>query len=187
MTIDLMERKYLLEIVHDQMKRYTHFAVVDMYKLVHQAVFGPAHLIDNETKARNLLWEEWETLEKVRKGESLLEMIDPKGEIIRVNLRVYKKIGGSKHHLFDIMMRSAGKVPKDDSRFIDYWREIEGMAHRGEIPFEREELNDLLIEKGRLEFPPAHHSKQYVETNQPAYRLVLKQLWEGFKTGQNTQ
>ena len=51
----------------------------------------------------------------------------------------------------------------------------------GEIPFRKQELEDLYIELGRQDFPPKHHSKIYGETHKPAYRIVLKQHWEGFK------
>ena len=48
-------------------------------------------------------------------------------------------------------------------------------------------LEDFLIEMGRKGFPAVHHSESYVDANQPAYRVILKRLWEGFEEAGNEE
>jgi len=95
MIHDMTERDYLLQIIEDQFRRHPGFQVEDLYKIVYQATLGGDHLLRDKVAAERMFREEWENLGKIQKGEFLLEVIDPKGEVLRVNLRVYRKIGGN--------------------------------------------------------------------------------------------
>ncbi|MFH1940850.1 MAG: hypothetical protein ABIL68_02005 [bacterium] len=188
MNVSKEEKNYLLQIVQDQLRRHAGFELEDLYKMVFQATCGGEHLIKNKAKTKKNLFDEWDNLDKVQKGESLLEVIDPRGEVLRVNLRVYKKIGGNPRQLFDIFVRSARDFRIDRDRLVRYWEFLMEMAKNEEIPFSRDDLEDFLIDVGRKDFPAVHHTKEYVEANQPAYRVVLKRYWEGFdRNGQKRQ
>lgn len=180
MTHDETERDYLLRILEDQFRRHSGFRVDDLYKIVYQATFGGDHFLRDKSAAERMLREEWENLEKVQRRESLLEVIDPRGEVLRVNLRVYRKIGGNPQQMFDIFVRSAEEFNKDRERLVEYWTNITEWAQEGKIPFQKGILEDFFIEMGRKEFPAVHHSESYVDANRPAYRVILKRLWEGF-------
>lgn len=173
----LTERDSLCQIVKNQIKRYREFHVEDLYKLVYQATCGGEHLLKDKRLAKEILHEEWEEAEKILKRETLLEMIDPCGEIMRVNIRIYKKIGGSFVHLFDIFRRSGEKYVKDEKRLALYWQYVLDMASKGDIPFEKEMLKSFWDSVERRGFQPVHHSKAYVEVNHPSYRVVLKSLF----------
>ena len=174
------EKEFLLAVIQDQIRRYPKMKPVDLYKLVFQITCGGEHLLQNRKEAKKMLDEEWASLDKVQKGESLLEPIDPLGEVIRVNLRVYRKIGGTPAKLFDTFLRSAKEFKRDEQRLGTYWELLMEMAENGRIPFKKQDLEDLYIEMGRKKFPSAHHSKPYIEHHKPAYRIILKQFWEGF-------
>jgi len=180
-VMDGAEQEYLLEIIKDQLHRHPGFQVDDLYKMVHQVTFGGAHLLKNKEKARKMLLEEWENTERIPKGETLLEVIDPSGEIIRVNLRVYKKVGGTVNRLFDLFVQSTQGFKQDRDRLVNYWEIITEEAMKGVLPFSKDTLEDFWIEVGRKGFPAVHHSESYIDTNRPAYRLVIKSLWEGFR------
>ena len=171
---------FLQHIIQDQLHRHSGFKVDDLYKLMYQATCGGEHFLTNKSKARKNLIEEWESMERIPKGETLLEIIDPRGEIMRVNLRVYKKIGGTVQKIFEYFIRSVEAFKKDQDRLVRYWEAIMEMAKKETIPFSRGILEDFYIDVGRKGFPAIHHSESYLDANRPSYRLVLKGLWEGF-------
>lgn len=177
------EKESLCQIIKSQIHRYREFHVEDLYKLIYQATCGGKHLLKNKRTARKMLREEWEDAEKILKGETLLEMIDPRGKIMRVNIRVYKKIGGSFARFFDIFVCSGEKYVKDEKRLALYWQYVLEMVSKGDIPFEKETLKSFWDDVERKGFPPIHHNKAYVEANRPSYRLVLKSLWEESEIG----
>src|SRR4030042_1927156 len=131
------ERDALKEIVEDQLRRHV-MEVADLYKLNSQMCFGPRHLLKDKKNARKLLQEEWDALDKVQKGEPLIEMIDPRGEVLRINLRVSRKTGGDPESLFQVMLTSAENVQPDRNRFLLNWEYFMDMARRKTIPFSEE-------------------------------------------------
>lgn len=171
----------LLSIIMDHIAHYPNMEPIDLYKLIHQATCGGAHFVEPKRQMKKRLIEEWNHLDKVQKGERLLEVIDPEGLVIRVNLRVYKKIGGSVRRIFDVFTRSAEKFQRDDQRLIAYWKAIIDMSESEEIPFSKGNMEDLFIDMGKAGFPPVSHSRRYKESHRPAYRVIQKKLWEGFE------
>jgi hypothetical protein len=177
----MTERDFLLNIIEDQLRRHPGFRVEDLYKMLYQACFGGDHLIKDKAKARKRLQEEWNNTDKIPKGETLIEIIDPRGDVMRINLRIYKKIRGTADRLFDLFVQSAEQFEKDRDRLIRYWGYVMEMVENGEIIFSKSILQDFWIDMGKEGFPAVHHSESYFDANRPAYRIVLKKLWEGFE------
>jgi hypothetical protein len=180
MTLPYSERVSLIAIIKDQLRRYPKMKPLDLYKLLYQVTFGGEHLLESEKDARDSLKAEWDNLDKVQKGEALLESIDPRGEVLRVNLRLYRKTGGTPEDLFDLFKTSSARFKKDEERLNAYFNICLEAAGKRELPFDRQDLEDLYIEMGRQNFPPKHHSKIYREVHKPAYRIVSKRHWDGF-------
>jgi hypothetical protein len=180
LNMELEEKEILLQILKDQIRRHPGFYVEDLYKLIFQVTCGGSHLLENHSEVEKSLQDEWNNTERIPKGETLLEVIDPRSEVIRINIRVYKKISGKRDILHQIFIQSAQSFRKDHDRLIRYWEMILDMAGKNEIPFSKEILEDFLIEQGEKKFPAIHHSKAYIDWNRPSYRVVLKKLWEGF-------
>jgi hypothetical protein len=174
----LNEKDLLNKIIQDQLRRYSGFQIRDLYKLIYQICLGGHHLMTNPTMAKKALLEEWKTLDKVNKGEPMLEIIDPLGEVMRVNLRVYRKIGGTPESLFRIMKESVSHFIVSRDRFIRYWDKVMYLSEKEEILFSHGDLEDFWIDMGRKDFPAIHHSDSYTERNRPAYRVILKSYWE---------
>ena len=179
------EKDSLCQIIQKQIHRYREFNVEDLYKLIYQVTCGGGHLLGDKRLVKEMLREEWEDAGKIRKGETLLEMIDPQGEILRVNIRVYKKIGGSFDRFLNLFIQSAENYKRDERRLILYWQYIMEMVSNNDIPFEKQTLMSFWEGMKQNNFPPVHHSKAYVEANHPLYRIVLKSLWEEFKMSQD--
>lgn len=176
------EKEILASIIIDQMHRYSEFTVQDLYKLFYQASMGNKHLMEDEEKAKEDLESEWRELGKVKSYESLLEVIDPAGLLMRVNLRVYKKTGGQIESLFAIMKTSADQFRINLNMLGCYWNIAGELAGTDQIPLLFSDLTNFwrgIEERG---FPEISHSDQYEEIHEPAYRVVMKSLWEGFKS-----
>ena len=174
----------LLNVLQDQYRRYDHIEAVDLYKLIYQVSFGAKHSLKDIEAARAGLMEEWRELGKLRKGEALLDQIDPEGLICRVNLRIYRKTGGTPEALWDIFKMSARDHAAEPSKFHDYWKMIIEMAGAHAIPARVEVLHAFWDEMKAGDFPPSHHSVGYIEANAPAYRLVMTQRWLAEMSGQ---
>ncbi len=173
----ITEKEQLFHILKDQFYRHPKYQVVDLYKLIYQIVFGPRHLLENQAEAKVLLQEEWEHTEKSPSGEALLEVIDPLDQIIRINIRIYKKVGGKPDPLFDLIVRSAQLFQKDSERLMRYWQWITDWVEDQDCPFAKRELDRFWAEVEAEHFPPKHHSKTYMDTHRPSYRIILKRLW----------
>lgn len=173
----LDEKIILLQIIHDQIRRHPGFQIEDLYTLLYQSTCGAKHYIENRHHCERMLKEEWKDLGKLLKGEPLLEMIDPKGEILRVNLRVYKKIGGNRSRIYHLLIDSMSEFKESKEQLVQYWEIVLDMAVRNEFQFSLPALNKFWSHVKKNNFPVCHHSESYVDANRPAYRIVLKSLW----------
>ena len=179
MKHDLNEKEILLQIILEQIRRHQGFYIQDLYKMLYQASCGGRHLLMDPVESKKKLLEEWDSSERIPKGEPLLEVIDPRGEVIRVNIRIYKKTGGKLDELFKAFQQSAMNFPDDKDRFIGLWGVAMELAENREIPFSKVLMEDFLIDQGKLDLPMIHHSDPYIDANRPSYRVVLKQYWAG--------
>jgi hypothetical protein len=177
----MTEQDQLRTIIEEQVRRYHGFGIEDLYKLVYQATCGGGHLIKNRVKAKRVLQKEWLILGRLQRGERLLEIIDPLGKIVRVNLRIYKKMGGQLQRFFTLFVESSKLQKEDKPRLNRYWNDIITMSEAGEIAFSSQQLVGFWKRMEEKGLPPISHSEGYVEYNRPAYRVIQKQLWEGFQ------
>ena len=53
-----MSDERLIEMIRVHLGRYSEAGMLDVYKLLHQATFGPGHLITNRNSAREWLEQE---------------------------------------------------------------------------------------------------------------------------------
>ena len=174
------ERANLLDVLEDQLNRHQKFGIADLYKLVHQTTFGGKHLAMDRDQAMQQLLEEWLPEIRIPAGANMLEIIDPRGDVMRVNIRIFKKTGGSPQDLIECFQKSIQAFTPDPNRFETYWQWIMAWCRDAELPFPVDAMDDYYIQQGREGFPAVHHSDAYVEANRPAYRVVLKSLWKGF-------
>lgn len=150
--------------------------VEDAYKLLHQSVFGPGHLIPDRETAARYLEQEWAGLGEALPGEPLLEPLADEPPLVRVNLRPYRDAGGLPAALVDALVTSASRVVGDPALFSAC---LEGAVavvreERGEAA--AEELRGLAERAVGEGYPAVHHSGAYREVYRPAYRVVLRDL-----------
>ena len=144
----------------------------DLYKFLHQAVYGPGHAIPNREVATTWLEREIENLSPLIEGELQCEALGGEPPLVRVNLRPFVAIGGSADLLLDAFIASATLErgsPRRMGIVLSLASSYVQCAGRGELAPELKILAAELAEKG---YPATHHSEAYIEAYAPAYRVV---------------
>lgn len=164
-------------IIRQHLARYPSMQPADIYKLVYQGTMGPAHLGVNSQEIRKYLDQELSTVVADENCE-LIENISPDSEYVRINLKRYKALGYSS----DIMVQSVVKSCREQSvnvvKLKNVWGYISRQVSAGQIPVDMAEF--LVFQQHVLEnnYPVVHHSEQYRRHYSPAYRVVIKSVWE---------
>ena len=170
-----MDRLVELIKFHQQNKLY--FSIQDVYKLLYQSVFGVAHILDNQNKAKKYLLHEFNSI-TASIEEPLIEPISPDSKIVRINLRPFKAHHKKIDTLFQVMIISAHKIKGTLPGFHIVWNKFKQAVHNKQLNFNESELIKF-DKKIKLEnYPPVHHSEKYKSANKPAYRVVNKRIFE---------
>ena len=138
--------------------------LVDLQKLVYQAVFGVDHLIEDRIDFANELSREWEELAPLAgAGEEVLQVINPAKQRGRIHLRACKARGVKIDGLTRLLVHQE-PVGGTEERFARLWSLAGELAQEGAIPFFKESF-------AALPFPetPPHHSSGYGNVS---YRVV---------------
>jgi hypothetical protein len=162
-------------------QRYPLLEARDIYKLIHQGVFGPGHIVASAAGARQMLKEELTMLEacspksKERMPKSAFEPLDPKNTMVRVNLRsLLEDRGRTKTDgwLAAALVESARKVAGDPMQMR---RRLAAAVRwcRQNVPGQAEGLERLATQARKSGYPAFHHSPAYQQAYRPAYRVVL--------------
>ena len=148
---------------------------VDLYKLLHQAMAGPAHAVSDEEEARVALEREAADLEIGEAAEPLCEHLGGEPRMVRVHLRPYLAAGGDLQALAAAFVASAS-TPEDVSGRLA--RALEAAIAR--LAVDRPQLaSDLAKLQAELEaagYPAVHHSRAFREAYRPAYRVLRTDL-----------
>ena len=179
--------KYSVRIgIENQLKEFPESRVQDIYKSFCQDNMGPEHLIPNPDAARNYLTTE---LEEYRHNlEAGLYTIPTlryypvgdEGNYVRVDLSVILEgLIGSEEYL-DAFIRSANNgVKKSHEQWKKKWTKVERCIrkHYYYIPDEEKDLAaiDELVKSDNL---IVHHSEIFVETYNPHYRIIARDIFE---------
>ena len=162
----------LKDLIDFHLDHYDNLAVQDIYKLLHQGVNGPGHLLADAEEAHQYLLREWRDVE----GDTAEPLIDPISmdrKFIRINLRPYKAQGGDVNALWRVFYASAPKIEPNVDRFGQLWERFCTCCKDGLFPFSAEEAERVKEKMAPRRYPPKHHSPFYREANKPCYRVVL--------------
>jgi hypothetical protein len=168
----------VLQLVEYHQRLRPHLQVQDVYKLLYQANFGVAHLLTDTAEVRKYLLDELASMDTTIHGEQLIERISPTDEIVRVNLRHFKRQQLDSENLVAAMFLSASETKPDTDEFYHDWNEFSGLVQYGLLEFPTKALGEwnARVTAGNLE--PVHHSEQYMEFYKPAYRVVRRVVFE---------
>lgn len=157
----------VIALIRRHLRRYPESDYHDVYKLLHQAAFGPGHLLKDKKKA--LEWIERD-LEDPGPETALIEAIHPEGHMVRLHLRPYAAQGGNLRRLRDALVTSAKEATGDPEAMAGWWEafcrwvEAEG--------FDLREMRLFSKAWAAQGWPAEHHSPAYREAYAPAYRVL---------------
>ena len=153
--------------------------IQDVYKLVYQSVFGVGHILVGD-EARTYIKEELQRLDTSRfEDEPLIEHISTDNQIVRVNLRPFKRQGLSPDKLFQIMTTSAEQIKGTREDFLREWDLFKKLVVTNRLSFNLDQLRDFDEFVKKQNYPLVHHSKEYSKMYEPAYRVVKLDVYQG--------
>lgn len=173
-------------LIHTHVNRYPAMDILDVYKLLHQAVFGPGHTITNRRATREWLERESDLLIPSY-DEALLENIHPQGQIVRAHLRPYLAARGNLEKLLDGYIRSAEAVQGNSAIMAAWWDIFQHMVEEpGALASRFPARTIALVGRTRASenWPASHHSPAYDQTYKPAYRVLTLPVAEALLEAQ---
>lgn len=175
-----MAGEKIAELIQTHTRRYPEMEILDVYKLLHQAVFGPGHAIKNQKAAREWLERESE-LFVPNTDDPLIENIHPDGQIVRVHLRPYIGLHGSLGKLLDAFVQSSKVINGDMETMAAWWALFQQMVNPGGQFAARFDARTVMLEgrtHERERWPASHHSPPFDRAYKPAYRVLTRQIAE---------
>jgi hypothetical protein len=147
--------------------------IADAYKWLFHAARGGEHAIQNEFAVRQWLDREWETLGPPQPGEPLWLPLAADGGVGRLNLRPYRAQGGAPEPLLAAFLAGAQSFDADPARFRAAWRALgRALKSRPQGHLTYFEWKRLDREMRAKDYPAVHHSPEYEQARQPAYRVL---------------
>jgi len=148
----------------------------DAYKLLHQSVFGPGHMVSSRAAAAGYLDQELSALASTGGTEPMCEDLGGEPGMVRLHLRPLRDRGADIESLIDAFVASANTVEGSPARMTRLMEVAGGslrFAGHGEVATALGELGRRLEAEG---YPAVHHSGAFREAYRPAYRVVMKEL-----------
>ncbi|MBN1202331.1 MAG: hypothetical protein JXJ20_10790 [Anaerolineae bacterium] len=166
----------VIALIKTHLARYPQAEIPDVYKLLHQATFGPGHLITNRRVERDWLERRMEQLAPSG-DEPLVENIHPDGLVVRVHLRPYLVYNSKSRPLMDALVRSAEQVQGDPATMAARWTVFETMVRSDAAyaaRFSRQEIDIFEQVRTHEHWPAVHHSPAYHAAYCPDYRVLTR-------------
>ena len=154
-----------------EISKHPNSQVVDIYKFIHQASFGSEHAVKDTSAVRKWMDMEVANLDYSVKDQ-LIDSLYPLGNLVRINLRPYLKRGYDAESLLKAFIETANKYNGSDTTFNLFWKACVELAKSDKFVFDVDALNKYFQKMSDKGFPAIHHSKEYTNEYQPAYRVV---------------
>lgn len=158
-------------LLAEHRNRYPRSTERDWYKLAHQSVLGPGHLMG--LGARTWLRGEFDQVEAV--PGRLYEPIGILEPRIRLHLGPAKAEGITVEMIWEAMEdHGVQGIPKAEESALPELLQRTGTWLREVDPRTAEAFEEFAEQLAGLGYPPAHHSEEYRTAYRPAYRVVLR-------------
>jgi len=161
-------------ILTDHASRYPHWAVEDLYKLIHQAAMGSEHALTDEARMRDWLLRELAGMGPGPK-EPLLDAISPDGAVVRVHLRPFVRMRFDSELLLNAFLRTAREFRRSAERLEEYAETAARLARDGVVSFAEGDVMAFVAQSRATGFPAVHHSAAFEAEYRPAYRVVARE------------
>ena len=153
--------------------------VQDVYKLLYQSVYGPAHILSNLDAAKAYLENELSQIDSLNK-EPLFEPLSLDNKIVRVNLRPYKSQGGKAEILFQVLQESARTIRRNDKDFNHLWDTFVTLVNSQKMDFDKKSVALISEQIRRVGIKQMHHSSEYRRANEPSYRVISLPIFQNY-------
>lgn len=156
-------------------------AFQDYYKLIYQDFFGPAHLLQNQAKARDYLEKEVSKADHFEDYE--FQDISIVNNFVRVNLRLISEGKITIKGLFKALKNSVIKINyTTNEKWRHYWTQIyPSIQKTGSF-----QHNKQLFEQIKNNPPLVSHSKVYKENYKPHYRIINRTAYKNINSSNTT-
>ncbi len=171
-----MSHEHVSALIHTHLTRYPTLEIADVYKLLHQATFGPGHAVTNKKIAREWLERDLER-KAPRADDPLVENIHPDGALVRLHLRPYVALGGNVKPLLEAFVRSADQVAGDPALMAQRWTGFEQDCRAGQFGADRWNLREMQLfgqAREHEKWPAVRHSPAYAMVYYPSYRVLTR-------------
>lgn len=156
--------------------QYPHMQCLDVYKLLHQSLYGGSYAATDANNAEEWLMHQWGLANNT--DEPLLEDIHPDGAWVRLHLSTYKAAGGDPSALLAALLRDANGRPRPsdgEAQMAALWDEFRAMV-AADATLSEHFLSAEVTMFGRvhaeLNYPAVQHSPIYIEAYNPLYRVL---------------
>ncbi len=161
----------LIELINYHLGLREGVELQDIYKLLHQSVFGHRHL--GAGASEEAIDEEMRGAGELELEEPLIEPISVDARAGRVNLRAARRQGVPASMIAEAMRLSAQGFTGDHGALARLWRDVGRSTDALTKDFAVEEFEELTALVKARGFPALHHSNSYRELNSPAYRVLI--------------
>jgi len=176
------DKNEIRQAVENQLKIYPQSSLQDIYKSFFQDEFGPGHLVENVSYAREYF--DLELEEMVSQGRHNAEPCGTGKNFYRVPMDLVKDGIIPEEDYFSAFLESASSFTTPDViAWKQQWNEIVGIVEKmdHDIPNFKEDKEALSkwLDQGET---VVHHSQVYNNQYDPHYRIMGKAQWEKLKS-----
>lgn len=148
---------------------YPKLQIQDVFKFLHQSVFGCEHLVSSLAQATDFIRAEYSAASN---ADMQIERLD--GAYSRVPL-AYMKTGLSAETLGKLFVASARQAENGASLLTEKLLIAKQLTHEGALPFSHAAFKAALTEWAAKGYPAVRHSDVFREHYHPSYRVIANE------------
>ena len=157
----------------EQARDDSELRIEDAYKWLVHATRGGEHAVADGFAVRKWLENEWATLSPPQPGEPPWVPLTADGRIGRLNLRPYRAQGGDPAALLAAFLAGADAFDASPAQFRRAWNALgRELKNQPVGHLTAEKWRRLDREMRAQGYPALHHSPEYEQARQPAYRVL---------------
>jgi outer membrane protein assembly factor BamB len=171
------KRELISNALKEELRRHPQSTLMDIYKFFFQGAYGPGHLIDNPQSALNYLNDE---LQNSTEFDSVLwQEVGYQKDFYRINLILIREGEISTEDLLTAFVESANTaITPTLEMWKKEWRVILGIIEDMNLSMPGFARDKNTLEKSLINGEVvAHHSKIYLDTYHPHYRVVSEKYF----------
>ncbi|NMC57315.1 MAG: hypothetical protein GYA50_08855 [Eubacteriaceae bacterium] len=174
----MRNEKDLIQILINNYKKYPQMQIEDFYKLIYQNEFAGGHLIDDAEGSYKYLKEEFSSLNKHDKSNSIFEDIG--NGLVRIYLNSLSDTAISLSTVNKFFVNTANFVMGSKENFEEKLNIFLKCCREGILPYDIKKASYFLDEQKRKGYMHISHSEEYRKAYQPSYRVIKKEYAKYF-------